>query len=109
MKENKRLFIEWVESMWVALNSMSCDPSEFIGMGYEEIEKAKAYLEMLQNNSSENFTEYSTKELYEELLKREGIREIEVGMGETVEILDFYKRGSIDSVSGPARLVINID
>lgn len=52
-------------------------------------------------------SEYSTKELYEELLKREGIREIKVGMGERVEIFD--KHGSLDWVEGPARLLINID
>jgi hypothetical protein len=54
-----------------------------------------------------SLSEYSTKELYEELLKREGIREIKVGMGERVEIFD--KRGSLDVVEGPARLLINID
>jgi hypothetical protein len=107
MNENKRLFIEWVESMWAALNALAWDTSEFIGMDYEEIEKAKAYLEVLQNDSAENSNEYSTKELYEELLKREGIREIKVGMGERVEIFD--KHGSLDWVEGPARLLINID
>jgi hypothetical protein len=52
-------------------------------------------------------SEYSTKELYEALLKREGIREIKVDMGERVEIFD--KHGSLDYVEGPARLLINID
>jgi hypothetical protein len=50
MDENKRLFIEWVESMWAAVNALAWDPSEFIGMDYEEIAKAKAYLEVLQND-----------------------------------------------------------
>jgi hypothetical protein len=59
------------------------------------------------SESTRPLSEYSTKELYEELLKREGIREIQVGMGERVEIFD--KRGSLDWVEGPARLLINID
>jgi hypothetical protein len=64
-------------------------------------------LNMLEYNAAKSLSEYSTKELYEELLKREGIREIKVGMGERVEIFD--KRGSLDYVEGPARLLINID
>jgi hypothetical protein len=59
------------------------------------------------NETLKPLSEYSTKELYEELLKREGIREIKVGMGERVEIFD--KHGSLDWVEGPARLLINID
>jgi hypothetical protein len=59
------------------------------------------------DESLKPLSEYSTKELYEELLKREGIREIKVGMGERVEIFD--KHGSLDYVEGPARLLINID
>jgi hypothetical protein len=49
MDENKRLFIEWVEAMWDALSDLPCDPSEVIGMSYEEIEKAESYLEVLRN------------------------------------------------------------
>jgi hypothetical protein len=60
-----------------------------------------------KNETLKPLNEYSTKELYEELLKREGIREIKVGMGERVEIFD--KHGSLDWVEGPARLLINID
>jgi hypothetical protein len=60
-----------------------------------------------KNETLKPLNEYSTKELYEELLRREGIREIKVGMGERVEIFD--KHGSLDYVEGPARLLINID
>jgi hypothetical protein len=60
-----------------------------------------------RDESLKPLSEYSTKELYEELLKREGIREIKVDMGERVEIFD--ERGSLDYVEGPARLLINID
>jgi hypothetical protein len=60
-----------------------------------------------KNETLKPLNEYSTKELYEELLKREGICEIKVGMGQWVEIFD--KRGSLDVVEGPARLLINID
>jgi hypothetical protein len=60
-----------------------------------------------RNESIKSLSEYSTKELYEELLRREGIREIQVGMGERVEIFD--NRGSLNWVEGPSRLLINID
>lgn len=49
---------------------------------------------------------YSTKELHEELVKREGVNEIVIGPHEPFKIVT--DQGDYKS-TGPARLLINVD
>lgn len=50
---------------------------------------------------------YSTKELHEELLKREAVREITISLENELVIHD--KVGEVARISGPARILINQD
>lgn len=63
------------------------------------------------NELGEEFlSEYSTKELHEELTRRSGITEVAVSLGDnviiTTQIKDNFK---VNTVEGPARILINHD
>jgi len=52
-------------------------------------------------------SDYSTKELHEELAKREGITELHIDTYNLVSLRD--KIGDIAVIDGPVRIIINKD
>jgi hypothetical protein len=54
-----------------------------------------------------SLNEYSTKELHEELLMREGVSQVEISLENKLFIRDSF--GEITAVEGPARVLINVD
>jgi hypothetical protein len=52
-------------------------------------------------------SDYSTKELHEELAKREGVTELQFGNENEIKITD--KCGIVKQLEGPVCVLINID
>lgn len=50
MDERNRIFFEWVDAMWTALSDMPCDPTDLIGMTYDEVDEARSYLKEIRND-----------------------------------------------------------
>lgn len=53
-------------------------------------------------------SKFSTKELHEELAKREGVREIVIDPEDTI-FLTTFNAGVVLDDCGPARILVNID